>query len=63
MDLENELLDIFGGHGVLMANGQRELLVGLEVLEPVGVDLGESARFGIEIVLSLSKISQMVPCV
>lgn len=33
-----------------MANGQRELLVGLKVPESVGIDVGELACFGIEIV-------------
>ena len=50
MDLKRELLDIFGGYEVLMAKGQWELLVGLEVSEPIGVGVGGPARFGLEIV-------------
>lgn len=33
-----------------MANGQRELLIGLKVPESVGIGVGEPACFGIEIV-------------
>ena len=50
MALESELLVSFGGHEVLMANGQLELLVGLEVSKPVGRGIGGSTCFGIEIV-------------
>ena len=50
MDLERELLGVFGRHEVLMAKGQRELLAGLEVSEPVGVGVGGSTCLGIEIV-------------
>ncbi|MFC7009387.1 hypothetical protein [Halalkalicoccus salilacus] len=50
MDLERELLAIFGGHEVLMANGQRKLLIGLEISESIGVGVGGSTRFGIEII-------------
>jgi hypothetical protein len=50
VDLERELLAIFGGHEVLMANGQRELLAGLKLSKPIGVGVGGSTRFGVEIV-------------
>ena len=42
VDLESELLAIFGGHEVLMANGQRELLVGIEISKLVGIGVGGS---------------------
>ena len=53
-------MDVFGGHEVLMANGKREFLVGLELTEPIGVGVCRSARFGIEIVFEESVISQTV---
>lgn len=50
MDLERELLGVFGGYEILMAKCQRELLVGLEISESGGIGVSGSARFGIEIV-------------
>lgn len=48
---ENEcLLGVFRRHEVLMANGQRELVLGLEISESGGIGVCRSASFGIETV-------------
>ena len=61
MDLESELLDIFGGHEILMANGQWELLVGLKLSKPGGIGVGGSARFSIEIVCEY--VDELLPVI
>ena len=48
--LERGLLGVFGGHEILVAIGHWESITGLEVSEPIGVGVGGSACFSIEIV-------------
>lgn len=48
--LESDLLAIFGGYKVLIANSQREFSVGFEVSQSGGVGVDGSACFAIEIV-------------